>query len=74
VSESGVWGIAGYIKPEMPVHYCVDDHTVCTEKGNHRLLRLPLKSWNPENPRTCLRCKEIYSLLLIEREGTEGVR
>jgi hypothetical protein len=70
--SDAVWGIAEYTKPDMPVHYCVDGRTVCTKKGKHRLLRLPLRHWNPENPRTCPKCKEIYELMMIEKEGMKA--
>ena len=71
MNDSGIWGIAGYVKPEIPVHYCMDNHTVCTDKGKHRLLRLPLKSWNPENPRTCPKCKVLFELKMIEQRRSE---
>jgi hypothetical protein len=69
LSDAGVWGIAEYTKPDMPIHYCVNGRTVCTKKGIQRLLRLPLTRWNPDNPRTCPKCKAIYDLMMIEKEG-----
>lgn len=69
----GVWGIAEYTKPNMPVHYCVDGRTVCAKKGKHRLLRLPLHHWNPDNPRTCPKCREIFLLKQIEKEGNSSL-
>lgn len=66
----GVWGIAGYVKPDMPVHYCVDGRTICTDRHQtHRRLRLPLPHWNIDSPRTCPRCRE---LVLVMREAEQG--
>lgn len=40
--------------------------------GKHRLIRLHLKHWDINNPRTCPDCKEDYLLLLEQRAGLPG--
>lgn len=41
------------------------------DKGKHRLIRLQLNHWNPDNPRTCPKCKEKYLLLMEQRAGLQ---
>jgi hypothetical protein len=43
-------------------------------KGKHRLLRLHLRHWNPDNAGTCPGCKKLYLLLVEQRAGLPGAK
>lgn len=45
--------------------------SVCKRKGRHTLLRLALNHWNPENPRTCESCREIFNRMQRVEEIAE---
>lgn len=38
-------------------------------RGEYRMMRLQLRHWNPENPRTCPDCKAIAETLEEQRDG-----
>jgi len=39
------------------------------ENGKYRQMRLRLPKWNPDNPRTCPKCKRYFEMLQEQKSG-----
>lgn len=75
---TGVYGLVGYCIPanrtkEPPIHYCEDGITLCKDDhGRHRSLRFAIPHWNPDNPRTCPKCKQILAARALKETCSPG--